>query len=83
MKNVLMICRPVEDHSAGWSNLWDSGDSDLWDRGKASPALVDIIEKERDLFNPFTSDGRRKKAFVPASHLFLVSIRYRSRWIIR
>lgn len=66
-----MSCRSIEDHSAGWSYLWDSGESGLWDRGKASPALVDIIEKERDLFNPFTSDGQRKKALVPVSHPFL------------
>ncbi|KAJ5175312.1 uncharacterized protein N7482_001189 [Penicillium canariense] len=59
------INRPIGNHGAGWSSLWDSGESDLWDRGKASPALVDIIEQERVLLSPFTSDGRRKKALVP------------------
>ncbi|KAI2676871.1 hypothetical protein LCP963914a_8166 [Penicillium roqueforti] len=59
------INRPVEDHGSGWSKLWDSGESDLWDRGKASPALVDIIEREMELLDPFTPDGERKKALVP------------------
>ncbi|CEJ55414.1 hypothetical protein PMG11_01675 [Penicillium brasilianum] len=57
--------RPIEDHGSGWSNLWDFGESDLWDRGKASPALVDLVEQETRLFNPFTADGKRKKALVP------------------
>lgn len=43
------------------------GESDLWDRGKASAALVDIVEQERELLNPFTADGKRKKALVPVS----------------
>ncbi|KAJ5300805.1 uncharacterized protein N7443_005807 [Penicillium atrosanguineum] len=57
--------RSVEDHGVGWSSLWDSGESDLWDRGKASPALVDIIEQESDLINPLNQNGSRKKAIVP------------------
>ncbi|KAJ5480845.1 hypothetical protein N7539_006739 [Penicillium diatomitis] len=59
--------RPIENHISGWSDLWDSGESGLWDRGKASPALVDLIEREdtSSFFDPFTQDGRRKKALVP------------------
>jgi methyl halide transferase len=64
---MLTASRPIENHGTGWSDLWDQGESGLWDRGKTSPALVDLIEKERDLLNPYTSDGRRKKAFVPVS----------------
>lgn len=60
-----MDTRPVEEHGTGWSSLWDSGESGLWDRGKTSPALVDIIEKERGLLSPFASDDRRKKVLVP------------------
>lgn len=57
----------IGDHGSGWSSLWDTGDSGLWDRGKPSPALVDILEDDqrRDLFDPSTSDGKRKKALVP------------------
>jgi hypothetical protein len=58
---------PVEDHGSGWSSLWDEGYSDLWDRGKTSPALVDAIDQERELLNPYTADGKRKRAIVPAS----------------
>ncbi|EAS30608.3 thiol methyltransferase [Coccidioides immitis RS] len=57
--------RAVENHGDGWSLLWDTDNSDLWDRGKPSPALIDLIEERRDLFSPFTIDGKRKKALVP------------------
>ncbi|KAF5863464.1 hypothetical protein ETB97_010096 [Aspergillus alliaceus] len=30
-----------------------------------SPALIDILEGRQDLLNPFTADGRRKRALVP------------------
>ncbi|PLB40682.1 thiopurine S-methyltransferase family protein [Aspergillus candidus] len=57
--------RPVQDYGPGWSALWDSNNSDLWDRGKPSPALIDLIEQQPLAFSPFTADGRRKKALVP------------------
>ncbi|KAB8212057.1 hypothetical protein BDV34DRAFT_208535 [Aspergillus parasiticus] len=59
--------RPLEDHGSGWSSLWDSNESDLWDRGKPSPALIDLIEQKKDtaLFRPLKPDGQRKKALVP------------------
>lgn len=66
---MLTPTSPVEDHLSGWSNLWDSGDSDLWDRGIASPALVDFVEQEQELLSPVASDGQRKKAIVPVSTL--------------
>ncbi|KAE8150625.1 hypothetical protein BDV25DRAFT_129389 [Aspergillus avenaceus] len=37
--------RPIDDHGSGWSSLWDSNESDLWDRGRPSPALIDIVEQ--------------------------------------
>ncbi|KAL6230519.1 hypothetical protein BDW75DRAFT_222541 [Aspergillus navahoensis] len=55
----------IGDHAAGWSNLWDTDSSDLWDRGKPSPALIDLIEQRRDLFHPDKGDGKRKRALVP------------------
>lgn len=57
----------VEDHGSGWSSLWDTGNSNLWDRGKPSPALIDLIEdpQHQDLLYPLTADGRRKRALVP------------------
>lgn len=44
------------------------GKAGLWDRGSASPALVDVVEghqKPGEMFHPFTADGRRKRALVP------------------
>ncbi|PLB48524.1 thiol methyltransferase [Aspergillus steynii IBT 23096] len=55
----------IKDYTDGWSQLWDSDDSDLWDRSKPSPALIDLVEERRDLFHPVTGDGRRKRALVP------------------
>ncbi|TKA63260.1 hypothetical protein B0A49_09165 [Cryomyces minteri] len=56
---------PNESHVSAWSQLWDQGDSDLWDRGCPSPSLVDLIEQRRDMFDPIAADGRRKTALVP------------------
>ncbi|KAE8356032.1 hypothetical protein BDV28DRAFT_154911 [Aspergillus coremiiformis] len=51
--------RPLEDHGSGWASLWDSDEADLWDRGKPSPALVDLIEQEKDnaTFQPLTPNA--------------------------
>ncbi|PYH45963.1 thiol methyltransferase [Aspergillus saccharolyticus JOP 1030-1] len=57
--------QPVELHTDRWSQLWDTDNSDLWDRGKPSPALVDLIEERRDLVSLVGPDGRKKKALVP------------------
>ncbi|KZF23609.1 thiopurine S-methyltransferase family protein [Xylona heveae TC161] len=56
---------PTDDHGSAWSALWDSDDSDLWDRGKPSPALIDLIEQQSELLRPIAENGRRKKALVP------------------
>ncbi|KAB8076804.1 S-adenosyl-L-methionine-dependent methyltransferase [Aspergillus leporis] len=42
----------LDGHTAGWTNLWD--------RGMPSAALIDIIERREDLFNPITIDGKKK-----------------------
>ncbi|KAL3488602.1 S-adenosyl-L-methionine-dependent methyltransferase [Aspergillus germanicus] len=63
--------REIPDHGKAWSDLWDSGESDLWDRGLPSPALIDLIEEyDRTLFCPFrtTESGEskgRKRVLVP------------------
>ncbi|KAJ5927617.1 thiol methyltransferase [Penicillium verrucosum] len=57
--------RALQDHGSGWSALWDTKDNVLWDRGKPSPALIDLIEQRKDLFQPLTANGRRKKVLVP------------------
>ncbi|KAK9318914.1 hypothetical protein V1517DRAFT_334238 [Lipomyces orientalis] len=48
----------------GWCELWDPGESNLWDRGEPSPPLIDLLERRHDLVEPIT-DGRRKMALVP------------------
>ncbi|KAL4924492.1 S-adenosyl-L-methionine-dependent methyltransferase [Aspergillus undulatus] len=67
--------RPTTTHGKAWSDLWDLGESDLWDRGIPSPALIDLIEGHQMLFTSFrhtyTPLGgseevrKRKKALVP------------------
>ncbi|KAL2843194.1 S-adenosyl-L-methionine-dependent methyltransferase [Aspergillus pseudodeflectus] len=63
--------RETPDHGKAWSDLWDSGESDLWDRGLPSPALIDLIEEyDTTLFYPFrkTESGERngrKSVLVP------------------
>lgn len=59
----LMVRRSLEKQSSGWSELWDSDESSLWDRGKPSPALIDFIES--DLAVLPRPEGRRPKALVP------------------
>ncbi|KAF4806447.1 putative thiol methyltransferase 2 [Colletotrichum siamense] len=53
-----------ERQSAGWAELWESDESNLWDRGKPSPALIDLVESRSEVL-PRPSTGRRLKALVP------------------
>ncbi|KAJ5358067.1 hypothetical protein N7541_005225 [Penicillium brevicompactum] len=55
----------IESHSDEWTNLWDTGNSDMWDRGMPSPALIDLLEQREDILSPIAADGRRRKALVP------------------
>ncbi|RAL12426.1 thiol methyltransferase [Aspergillus homomorphus CBS 101889] len=55
----------IDQHTDGWAQLWDTDNSDLWDRGKPSPALIDLVEERRDLVSPVRADGSRKTALVP------------------
>ncbi|KAL5003360.1 S-adenosyl-L-methionine-dependent methyltransferase [Aspergillus recurvatus] len=72
--------RPTPSHPEAWSDLWDAGESSLWDRGMPSPALIDLLESYQDtLLHPLEfeteKDGgdagagettkRRKRALVP------------------
>ncbi|KAL5383092.1 hypothetical protein DPSP01_006072 [Paraphaeosphaeria sporulosa] len=54
-----------EQYGAGWSELWEKGESNLWDRGFPSPALTDIIAERRDILSPLNVDGSRKRVLVP------------------
>ncbi|KAI0883452.1 S-adenosyl-L-methionine-dependent methyltransferase [Annulohypoxylon maeteangense] len=53
--------RSREQQSQGWSELWESGQTDFWDRGKPSPALIDFIESA----TLPRRDGRRLRVLVP------------------
>ncbi|KAL2145869.1 hypothetical protein VTI28DRAFT_5951 [Corynascus sepedonium] len=58
--------RDCSEQAAGWSALWDSEQSDLWDRGKPSPALVDLVESPSDLIpKPDPGIEHRPKVLVP------------------
>ncbi|KAB8067988.1 S-adenosyl-L-methionine-dependent methyltransferase [Aspergillus leporis] len=57
--------REVRDHGSVWAALWDTQNNDMWDRGKPSPALIDLVEQREGLFQPLAADGRRKRALVP------------------
>ncbi|EXJ70717.1 uncharacterized protein A1O5_05707 [Cladophialophora psammophila CBS 110553] len=59
--------KDTEGQNAAWSELWDTDQSDLWDRGKPSPALVDFVEQKLDQsLLQRTGDGQRRlKALVP------------------
>ncbi|KAJ4176549.1 hypothetical protein NW767_015411 [Fusarium falciforme] len=49
---------------SGWVELWDSDESDLWDRGTPSAALIDWIESRPAQLNQSTN-RRRLRALVP------------------
>ncbi|RYP61577.1 hypothetical protein DL769_007642 [Monosporascus sp. CRB-8-3] len=53
-----------ENQTSGWSELWESGEDNLWDRGKPSSALIDFIESRPGVLRPPHS-GRRMRALVP------------------
>ncbi|KAK4225843.1 S-adenosyl-L-methionine-dependent methyltransferase [Podospora fimiseda] len=60
--------RPAELQTEGWTALWDTNQNDLWDRGKPSPALIDLLEgEEGKLFIPSRKNdgGRRLRVLVP------------------
>lgn len=48
----------------GWVELWDSDESDLWDRGTPSAALIDWIESRPAQLNQSTN-RRQLMALVP------------------
>jgi len=53
------------NQGSGWCALWQSNESDLWDRGKPSPPLIELVEQRGDLIQSRADNGRRKKALVP------------------
>ncbi|KAK5993985.1 putative thiol methyltransferase 2 [Cladobotryum mycophilum] len=56
--------RAREHQGQGWSDLWESNESDLWDRGKPSPALIGFIESKPDVFR-VPEEGEKLRALVP------------------
>lgn len=51
--------------SEGWSQLWESGQSDLWDRGTPSLALINFLESSPEVINERQDGSRRLRALVP------------------
>ncbi|KAH0593889.1 hypothetical protein MHUMG1_08211 [Metarhizium humberi] len=60
----LTLGRDSKQQSSGWTELWETDQSDLWDRGKPSPALVDFIESDPEVLSNMGSK-KRPKALVP------------------
>ncbi|KAH6856021.1 S-adenosyl-L-methionine-dependent methyltransferase [Chaetomium sp. MPI-CAGE-AT-0009] len=56
--------RDRQSQSTGWSELWESGQSDLWDRGMPSPALIDFIASRPSIIDQL-GGGSRPRALVP------------------
>ncbi|KAL5343823.1 S-adenosyl-L-methionine-dependent methyltransferase [Aspergillus crustosus] len=64
-------------YSAAWSDLWETNESHLWDRGIPSPALIDLLEEysEARLRPVQGGDGngegglKRKRVLVPGCGL--------------
>ncbi|KAF9695177.1 hypothetical protein EKO04_006863 [Ascochyta lentis] len=56
--------RSRDKQGAGWSSLWDSDKSDLWDRGRPSPALVGFLCTQ-PLGVELGMSTRQLKALVP------------------
>ncbi|EHK20582.1 uncharacterized protein TRIVIDRAFT_69106 [Trichoderma virens Gv29-8] len=56
--------RNRESQADGWTLLWESDQSDLWDRGKPSPALIDFVESQHQVL-PRPAHGRPLRALVP------------------
>lgn len=65
----LTACSSIEDHNDAWDNLWETDNSDMWDRGKPSPALIDLLEQREDILSPIAANNQRKKVLVPVRGL--------------
>ncbi|KAK5075239.1 hypothetical protein LTS08_001679 [Lithohypha guttulata] len=53
------------DQSSSWTQLWNSNEESLWDRGQPSPALVDFLE-QHSAYIPSLHSQRRPRALIPA-----------------
>lgn len=60
------LYRNREEQSAGWTSLWESNESDLWDRGRPSPAFVDFLNTN-DYGKTLVNSKGQLKALVPVS----------------
>ncbi|KAJ5736518.1 uncharacterized protein N7483_001643, partial [Penicillium malachiteum] len=56
--------RSIENHNDAWTDLWDTDKSDMWDRGRPSPALIDLLEQREEVLSPIAADSRRKTVLV-------------------
>lgn len=61
---LLIPCRQEDEQISGWEELWDAERSDLWDRGKPSAPLRQLIE-ELDSGGLKRLQHGRLKALVP------------------
>jgi len=56
--------RGSTEQSSAWTDLWETDQSDLWDRGKPSPALIEFIESKPEILSNIMNKSR-PNALVP------------------
>ncbi|KAL0930609.1 thiopurine s-methyltransferase family protein [Colletotrichum truncatum] len=56
--------RPRDQQTAGWTELWDSNENHLWDRGGPSEALIDWLNSKPASL-PVAEPGTKLRALVP------------------
>jgi hypothetical protein len=62
----LTAARSRDEQSKGWAKLWENNESDLWDRGRPSSALVTFLEEHPYRETLFRDRSKRQlKAFMP------------------
>ena len=60
--------RTRDAQNDGWAKLWENDESDLWDRGRPSPALITFLDEHPFRETLLRDQGKRPlKAFVPVS----------------
>ena len=62
----------VHNQGSGWCALWESNESGLWDRGKPSPPLIELVEERGDIIQSRADDGSRKRVLVPVRAAILI-----------
>lgn len=66
------------DQNGRWSQLWEDGESHLWDRGTPSLPLIHFLESTPKVINKRKDSSRRLRALVPVC-AYYARIAYQSK----